>query len=69
MCKVLSLRATLSMNLIFNFHLEKYFANNSSITSSWQVGNKYEIRSEKFNFLKNFLIRSFNTPGSLLKTQ
>ena len=39
-------RTTLTKNLIF--------ADNSSANFSWQVGNRYEIRSEKFHFLKSF---------------
>ena len=45
------LRATIRKNLIFNFHPEIDFADNSFIDFFWQVGNKSEIRSEKFNFL------------------
>ena len=45
------LRATIRKNLIFNFHPEIDFADNSFIDFFWQEGNKYEIRSEKFNFL------------------
>ena len=37
---------------IFNFHPKIDFAHNSSTNVTWQVGNKYEIISEKFNFLK-----------------
>ena len=48
------LRATLPKILIFNFHPEIDFAHNSSINFTWQVGNKYEIISEKLNFLKIF---------------
>ena len=48
------LRATLPKNLIFNFHPEIDFADNSSTKFFWQEGNKYEIRSGKFNFLKIF---------------
>ena len=42
---LLDLRATLSKILIFNFHLEIDFTDNSSMNfhQSWQVGNKYEI--------------------------
>ena len=29
--------------LVFNFHLEKYFTDNSSTNFSWPVGNEYEI--------------------------
>ena len=47
-----SLRATLRKILIFNFHPEIDFAHNSSINFTWQVGNKYEIISEKLNFFK-----------------
>ena len=46
-----TLRATIRKNLIFNFYPEIDFADNSFIDFFWQVGNKYEIRSEKFNFL------------------
>ena len=48
------LRATLLKILIPNFHPEIDFADNSSTKFFWQEGNKYEIRSEKFNFLKIF---------------
>ena len=48
------LRATLPKILIFNFHPEIDFAHNSSINFTWQVGNKYEIISEKLNFFKMF---------------
>ena len=49
-----SLRATLPKILIFNFHPEIDFAHNFSINFTWQVGNKYEIISEKLNFSKIF---------------
>ena len=49
--RVPDLRATIRKNLIFNFHPEIDFADNSFIDFFWQEGNKYEIRSEKFNFL------------------
>ena len=49
-----NLRATLPKILIFNFHPEIDFAHNSSINFTWQVGNKYEIISEKLNFFKIF---------------
>ena len=45
--------------LIFNFRPEIEFTDNSSINFSWQIGNKYEIRSEKCNFYHFFLIRTF----------
>ena len=50
----LLLRATLPKILIFNFHPEIDFAHNPSIKFTWQVGNKYEVISEKLNFFKIF---------------
>ena len=47
-----NLRATLTKILISIFHPEIDFAHNSSINFSQQVGNKYEIISEKVDFLK-----------------
>ena len=58
----LFLRATLPKILISNFHPEIDFAHNSSINFTWQVGNKYEIISEKVDFLKIFLIGTFVVP-------
>ena len=57
------LRATLPKILISNFHAEIDFVHNSSINFTWQVGNKYEIISEKLNFFKTFwseLLASWN---------
>ena len=51
----MSLRATLPKILISNFRPEIDFSHNSSTNFTWQVGNKYEIISEKFNFFKIFL--------------
>ena len=48
------LRATLPKILIFNFHPEIDFAHYSSINFTWQIGNKYEIITEKLNFFKIF---------------
>ena len=48
------LRATLPKILISNIRPEIDFAHNSSTNFTWQVGNKYEIISEKFNFFKIF---------------
>ena len=48
------LRATLPKILIFNFHPEIDFAHNPSFKFTWQVGNKYEVISEKLNFFKIF---------------
>ena len=56
------LRATLPKILISNIRPEIDFAHNSSTNFTWQVGNKYEIISEKFNFFKNFLIGTFGIP-------
>ena len=52
--RVFNLRATLPKILISNFHPEIDFAHNSSINFTWQVGNNYEIISEKLNFFKIF---------------
>ena len=52
--RIAYLRATLPKILIFNFHPEIDFAHNSSTNFTWQVSNKYEIISEKSNFLKIF---------------
>ena len=58
----MKLRATLPKILISNFHPEIDFAHNSSIDFTWQVGNKYEIISEKVEFFQNFMIRTFVIP-------
>ena len=50
----LVLRATLKSN----FHSEIDFAH-SSIKFTSQVGNKYEIISEKLKFLQDFLVGTF----------
>ena len=50
----LFLKATLPKILISNFHPEIDFAHNSSSNLTWQVGNKYEIISEKLKFFKIF---------------
>ena len=57
-----NLRATLTKILISSFHPEIDFAHNSSSNFTWQVGNKYEIISEKLNFFQNFLIGTFGVP-------
>ena len=55
------LRAIIPKNLIFNFYLKKIdLADNSSTNFSWQIVNKYETLTEKFNFLKKFLFELFD---------
>ena len=45
---------TLPKILISNFHPEIDVTQNSSINFTWQIGNKYEIISEKLNLVGTF---------------